>query len=66
MADTLVTTTGCPVIVGWRYAVHPAHDLFMAGVRYVTVESVGRKWIHVTDDSGRKHKLTGRYLTDRA
>jgi hypothetical protein len=53
------------VIVGWRYAVHPAHDLFMMGARYVTVESVGRKWIHVTDDAGHKHKMTGQYLTDR-
>ena len=36
--------------VGCRAKVHPATDLFMRGVRYVTVQKIGRKWVHVTGD----------------
>lgn len=39
--------------VGERVKVHPAADLFMRGVVYVTVVKLGRKWAFVQDDAGR-------------
>lgn len=33
--------------------VHPASDLWMRGVKYITVTKVGRKYIYGTDTLGR-------------
>ena len=43
---------------GDRAKVHPATDLFMCGVRYVTIDKIGRKYAHVTcERSSRTFKI---------
>ncbi len=51
--------------VGATVQVHPAHDLFMRGVRWVTVEKIGRKWLRVRSHiANTTHKLTLRNILD--
>lgn len=33
--------------LGQDVAIHPAHDLYMRGIRHAKVVKVGRKYIHV-------------------
>ena len=48
---------------GVRVEAHPATDTWMRGDRYGTVESVGRKWVHVRmDRSGRVVRFAPAYL----
>lgn len=45
-------------VVGDSVKIHPASDLFMRGVRYATVEKVGRKYIHIFHEwSNRRFKV---------
>lgn len=39
------------VRVGERVRIHPADDLFMRGVVYATVVSLGRKWVYVKNNA---------------
>lgn len=41
---------GTAIRVGARVQVHPAHTLFMRGLRWATVTKVGRKWVTVTNE----------------
>ena len=36
--------------IGDRVELHPAHDLWMRGARFGTVEKLGTKWVHVRLD----------------
>ena len=49
------TYGSCPTdfTVGQRVALHPGLTLWARGVRYATVTSVGRKWVHVLTDHGQ-------------
>lgn len=42
---------------GARVGLHPRLDVWMMGDRYATVQTVGRKWLHVRGDSGRTWKI---------
>lgn len=60
------------VKVGQYVALHPATDLWMRGVRFGTVERLGRKWAYIrafaNDSRGRRahrgelHKVSPRNL----
>lgn len=42
---------------GARVATLAHTDAFMAGDRFGTVTKIGRKWLHVQMDSGRKRRF---------
>lgn len=42
---------------GDRVATCPHTDAFMAGDRFGTVTKIGRRWLHVQMDSGRRRKF---------
>ena len=51
--------------VGQTVRVHPATDLFMRGVVYATVWSMGNKWIWLKHFSSRtKHKVPAAWAGD--
>jgi len=49
------TTT--PPSIGARVELHPATDAWMRGDRYGIVLSIGRKYIHLRMDSGRRLRV---------
>jgi len=44
-------------LVGTRVAICPASDIWMQGIRYGTIKSIGRKWVHLVSDSNHKFKM---------
>lgn len=44
---------------GVTVSLHPATELWMRGVQYATVTTLGRKWIHLRHHgSGTTHKVS--------
>ena len=50
MAHKLTTEDGSVLAVGQYVAIHPAHDMWIRGVKYGVVVAVGRKYAKVAYD----------------
>ena len=42
---------------GDRVRIHPATDWYMRGLRFATVRKIGRKYVHLESDCGRRVRL---------
>lgn len=59
MRETVKNIDGKEVREGHEVRLHPATDLFMRGVRYATVKTIGRKWIHLYHHGSKTtHKVS--------